>query len=173
MKDADEGNISVSIFRLNVGAGVFAIMLGLLLLYGTFFETLDVTPGRFGASPRDLPFVCAVVSLVSGAMLLVDVWKSRHIYKPTYVAIGTKGQPLALLRCAIIFALVPAFVKAAGFYVTILTTQIIQMSFAQVRNWRVLFISALLVAAIIYFLLQLLCRCDLPKGVLYDLVIGG
>ena len=166
MREVENGNINVSIFWLNISSGMFGIIIGLVLLYGAFFETLDVTPGMYGASPRDVPILCSLVALLSGTILLIDAWKSKSTYMNKYVPVATKGQPVRLLKSVMVFALVPVLLELLGFYTTILSTQVLQKLLAGVRNLRVILVSVLFIAAIIYFLLQLLCRCDLPKGFL-------
>ncbi|MDP2859361.1 MAG: tripartite tricarboxylate transporter TctB family protein [Bacillota bacterium] len=166
MSEADEGAVRWPLFWVSVGSGIFGVVLGLVLLWGAFFDTKDVTPGIFGASPRDLPIVCGCVSLVAGAILLLDAWRAKAAYMSLQVPVASGGQPLRLLRSIAVVALVPLLIEVVGFYTAIITSLVLQQRLAGVRNWRVVLPSVLSVIAIIYVLLEVICRCGLPRGFL-------
>lgn len=155
-----------NLYKLNRNLSIVMILFGLLLIVITEATVTDMTPGKYGASPKDMPFFVGGAIAVFSIILLVNTRINKNGLKEKEIELIEKQEPYRLAKYVLVLVAIPAIMPITGFYTSIVAGLLALLLISKVRNVFVIIFSLIGIIIVIYLLLVQLSHKHLPGGLL-------
>lgn len=148
----------------NLTTGIFAVILGLVYLAGTYNIPLNEAGDSVG--PRSFPLLNAALVIICGLALIVNDLRSKD-RKPFSWAFITEGDVwlriLVTMTAGIIFGLVLDFL---GYLIAMFLFMIVVTSLINVGRHKQNVLISVLFSVISFLSFALILKLSLPRGLL-------
>lgn len=154
-----------SLYWINKFLAIIVLAFSIIFLILIPYQTTELHQ-RYGATPRDFPYLLGVLLLIGGSVMLFDVLKEKKQYVKIVIEPLFKNEIVRLLKYVIALLFLPILMEKLGFFVGIIIMLPIFLLLSEVKNIITIFIVGFLVVLIIY-LIATLIQIRLPSGILF------
>jgi len=154
-----------SLYWINKFLAIITLIFSIIFLILIPYQTMEVHQ-RYGAKPRDFPYLLGVLILIAGSIMLFDVLKEKKQYVKIVIEPLYKNEIVKLLKYITALLFLPILMKKLGFFVSIIIILLSLLLLSGVKNKITIFIVEFLLVLMIYLIVTLM-QVHLPDGILF------
>jgi hypothetical protein len=141
-------------------------LLGVFLIIITELTVTDMTPGHYGASPKDMPFFVGIAISSFSVILLVNTLTKKSMLQTHTIQLTEEGEIVRFGKYLLCLIAIPLAMPYLGFYTSTIAGLLALLLISGVRKVLIIIFSIAGVIAIIYLFLVKLSNTHLPTGYL-------
>jgi len=154
-----------SLYWINKFLAIIVLTFSIIILILIPYQTTELHQ-KYGATPRDFPYLLGVLLLIGGSIMLFDVLKEKKQYVKIVIEPLYKNEIVRLLKYIIVLSFLPILMEKLGFFVGIIIILPSLLLLSEVKNKIIIFMVEFLVVLAIY-LIATLIQVRLPSGILF------
>ena len=115
-----------SLYWINKFLAIIVLTFSIIILILIPYQTTELHQ-KYGATPRDFPYLLGVLLLIGGSIMLFDVLKEKKQYVKIVIEPLYKNEIVRLLKYIIVLSFLPILMEKLGFFVGIIIGKLERM----------------------------------------------